>query len=320
MKAVIALCPNLMEVHFHTPKRLFYYPIQIVPLQPNDADVLSDNKLRLLLSSSIGHWSKVNSKEWDILIFAIRIIGDLTVFSFLFFSFQVEFINFFNVSPSVRQIVLDSIGGHRLRELFLFDCRDVDPVAELPRFNRLENLWIECPTMIHIGDEDFLVLRLPPGILADSGLFLPNLKTLSTAGNCLDHWSRLFECHRPSLTSLQLSCCHFGLPSMSQFNWDDTPRLWPNLMQLTLIGSCLVSYFNFNLAKVMDQIVPQLQHFKNFQKLVVHKVFDQKANKLISQIEPKFFTRINIEYLFTPDVHFSYLRAFPPRCLYLLPT
>ena len=63
------------------------------------------------------------------------------------------------------------------------------------------------------------------------GPFLPSLKKLVT-GCCLGEWSRLFERQRPLLTCLNLSCCHIGIPEVSDFNWNELPSLWPALEQL----------------------------------------------------------------------------------------
>ena len=76
-------------------------------------------------------------------------------------------------------------------------------------------------------------LLVPAAVMSDiSNQFLPNLKKLETLGTCLGQWSRLFECHRPLMTDVTLNCFHFGLPTLSRFNWSDIPELWPNLRQL----------------------------------------------------------------------------------------
>ena len=64
--------------------------------------------------------------------------------------------------------------------------------------------------------------------------FLPILNRLVVSGTCLGDWSRLFECNRPSLNTLFLSCSHIGIASKSPFNWEDIPNLWPNLQCLHL--------------------------------------------------------------------------------------
>ena len=60
---------------------------------------------------------------------------------------------------------------------------------------------------------------------------LPSLKKLVT-GCCLGEWSCLFERKRPSLTCLNLSCSHIGIPEASDYDWSDIPSLWPGLEQL----------------------------------------------------------------------------------------
>ena len=113
------------------------------------------------------------------------------------FFLQLKFASFFQVSQSVRRIVLNSIGGDHLRFLSLLNCHGVDPVAEFSRFTRLENLRFEESTMAAIAQ------RIRTKFLANSEHFLPNLKTLSTIGTCLGHWSCLFEYKSPSLTAWQ---------------------------------------------------------------------------------------------------------------------
>ena len=199
----------------------------------------------------------------------------------------MEFIGLKSVSHSVRQIVLNCIGGERLRKLLLVDCVDVDPIEEFSRFTRLENLRIQNSAMVPI--EDDLAQRIPPSILADCGQFLPNLKTLSVVGTCLGHWSRLFECRRRSLTALQLTCCHIGHPSMGRFNWSDTPRIWPNLQELTL--------FHPGRQDLLEQIVIQLSRFNNFQILRVPPCAGLRTKNLMAQVENEMVTGIHVDCL-----------------------
>lgn len=110
-----------------------------------------------------------------------------------------------NLPQSDRQIISNFTAGDRLRKLILVDCVDIDPVTEFLHFSRLEMLCIEGGIMISIKDVDD-AQRIPPEMLAHFGQLLPHLKSFSAVKTCLGHWSRLFECHRPSLTALQFSC------------------------------------------------------------------------------------------------------------------
>ena len=95
--------------------------------------------------------------------------------------------------------------------------------------------------------------------------FCLNLKKLELISTCLGQWSRLFECHRPALTELSLSCSHIGLPSVSRFNWSDTASyLWPNLRHLSLRN-----FHSPKLFKLLKSIVPHLVGFNDLEKLIL---------------------------------------------------
>jgi hypothetical protein len=116
-----------------------------------------------------------------------------------------------------------------------------------------------------IADAAALAKRVPSAILSDCGnTFLPNLKELKISSTCLDYWSRLFECHRPSLTKLKLSCFHIGLSSMSPFNWSDAPVLWPNLKELGLLNTRECTTLD-----PLRSITPHLKEFQKLEKLLV---------------------------------------------------
>ena len=86
--------------------------------------------------------------------------------------------------------------------------------------------------------------------------FLPRLKRLEVS-RCLEVWSRLFECHRPALTSLYLACPHFGMVDRSSFNWIDIPQLFPNLQEFHIDKGEGLSL------NILHQFVPQLKHLKS---------------------------------------------------------
>ena len=80
---------------------------------------------------------------------------------------------------------------------------------------------------------------------------------------CLGQWSRLFECHRPSLTDLNLSCFHLGVTSVIRFNWSDAvAHLWPNLSQVGI-------YSNLVTMQQINSITQQLMKFHHLKKYVI---------------------------------------------------
>ena len=166
---------------------------------------------------------------------------------------------FYYISSGDRRIWLECLGGDKLRKLTLIFCKDVDPIDELMPNNRLESLDVQSCSFIPISNNSLnFILR------NNNNEFLPRLKTLKMSENCSGQWSRLFEYHRPYLKSLTLSCPHIGLPSVSQFSWDDTPSLWPNLTVLTL-NSGLYTMDTIN------SLSPHLHKFLHLEKLVLPK-------------------------------------------------
>ena len=139
------------------------------------------------------------------------------------------------LSSSERQVILSCIGSDRLMDLSFVNCVSIDPIIEVMPYSRLQRLAMTQNTgMINLVATDVADMnsRLPPAILDDFSLFLPNLRIMTTFRTCLGPWSRLFECYRPKLTTLRLACSHIGLPSKSRYNWCDLPDLWPNLEKL----------------------------------------------------------------------------------------
>ena len=188
------------------------------------------------------------------------------------FDVQVESIGFFNFNRDYslyRRVVLTSIGiedSSPLRKLKFYECKDVDPVAELLPHVRLECVIFKICSFIPIANATEFAERVPEAVLADcSNRFLPKLKKLEYLNTCLGQWSRLFECHRPALTELSLTCSHIGLPFVSQFNWNDaTSYLWPNLRHLSLRH-----YDSFTLLKLLKSIVPHLGGFQHLKKFIL---------------------------------------------------
>jgi hypothetical protein len=119
---------------------------------------------------------------------------------------------------------------------------NINVLLELLPCTQLQDLYVfpgstVTPTTAHVAADDF-----PP-----LGQFLPNLKTFNSY-ICFGEWSPLFECHRPLLTVLLLSCPHLG--------WIDVPLLWPNLRDLRIYkGEGLT-------VEVLYKIAAQLKHLQ----------------------------------------------------------
>ena len=87
---------------------------------------------------------------------------------------------------------------------------------------------------------------------------------------------------------------------MSQFNWDDTPNLWPNLQELSLVNS------GHDAPGILNQIVPQLQRLNNLKKFVVpeqieflsgdDEIRSMKTKNLIAQFGSETTAGIQIDY------------------------
>ena len=183
-------------------------------------------------------------------------------------SFQVEEIGMSCVPTDYRTVIIDCLGGDRLRKLKLDICEDVDPLVELlPSSKGLQFLSLCDCTMAPIADLSVLVQRVPRAILDDcSNQFLPKLKKLKSVNTCIGYWSLLFECHRPALAKCILNCSHIGLfPSVTQcINWSDAPTLWPNLQVLGFLSNLECAAVN-----TLNAIAPHLAEFQYLEKLIV---------------------------------------------------
>ena len=165
-----------------------------------------------------------------------------------------------SIPTDYRRVVLDCLGDCQLRKLSLEECTDVNPLVELLPIKRLQVLSIQyCDLTPSITSAATLMNRVPRAVLDDcTDQFLPELKELDARNNCLGYWSRLFECHRPSLAKCYVKCFHLGLASVSQFNWSDAPNMWPNLKEL----GCAT----FNTLK---SIAPHLNEFQHPENIIV---------------------------------------------------
>ena len=162
-----------------------------------------------------------------------------------------------------HHVIVDCFGGDQLHTISLDTCWNIDLYALLLPHKQIEYLRIEECDLVRIQDADEFAEHVPAAVISDiSNQFLPNLKKLETLGTCLGQWSRLFECHRPLMTDVTLNCFHFGLPTLSRFNWSDIPELWPNLRQLKFSdGPSTLNALRF--------IVPLLNEFHHLENFIV---------------------------------------------------
>ena len=158
----------------------------------------------------------------------------------------------FSVLASYRQTLLSHIGSH-LRMMELFDCSNIDPVAELLPCTLLDSLDLSSSSLIS---------RPRPCLIDDVNIqFLPSLERLGTRATCLGDWSSLFECPRPLLTHLFLSCSHIGIESKSPlFDWHNIPEMWPNLQVLYILST---------LNLTLDKLDVILNQFNKLQRVCV---------------------------------------------------
>ena len=137
------------------------------------------------------------------------------------FSRQVKTVQFILVSSSYSRAVLASIGGQLLK-LHYRSCKNID-LSQLVPCDRLKELEFNCYTSFN---ETIDTPIIQP--------FLPKLKNLKSTDTCLGALSPVFECARVALKHLNLSCCHLGVPGVTQLSWRDIPDLWPNLETIDL--------------------------------------------------------------------------------------
>ena len=130
---------------------------------------------------------------------------------------------FNEVTYEYRKAVLSTLGG-QLTDLSFWNCPDITP-SELMPCVELEKLKLYGCTLMSLSN-------------SIDAVTLPNLKKL-TCCTCLGSSSRLLEVVQiPSLTQLHLKCAHFGIAAASNFNWEDVPRLYPNLKEFKLKILC----------------------------------------------------------------------------------
>ena len=172
------------------------------------------------------------------------------------------------VPADIRRVVLDCLGGRTLLKLVVNNTTqdDINPITELLPLTQLEHLHLANCTFTPVSTAH----------LAECGnRFLPKLKTLSSDCTCFGDRSPFFDCLRPLLTELHLSCyCNFRLPfDSSQFKWNNTHELWPNLRRLAL----LISEYNSNCPYeyrrmqpgALDSITLYLNWFQQLEELKI---------------------------------------------------
>jgi len=183
-------------------------------------------------------------------------------------------VSFRAVPSDFRQTAL-SVIGHQLQVLKFTNSQSVDIFAELFPFPQLKELIISSGCTL----SPFPV-ELP---LAVDNL-LPNLMKL-TIFICLGQWSRVFECHRPSLVSVRLACPHFNIPSRSRLKWNNLSNIWPNLRHLAF-NRAFNNTEGLEL-EILYQFIPQL---KQLQLLTLP--YDSPRSRERSQLFVEFVTQM----------------------------
>lgn len=126
---------------------------------------------------------------------------------------------------------------------------DLLPCIQLELLQITQTNDSNVKSVLKPGDEIF---SLPE---VQAGNFLPNLKMMFS-GICLGKKSRLFE-EKNSLTTLELHCSHIGT-NASDFNWNDVPKFWVNLQELSI---------SFTTGLRMDMLRQLILRLKNLQQL-----------------------------------------------------
>ena len=228
MQAIQALCPNLRKVELGLR---IYGGIR-------NADNFSAHQLRDFLLDQL------NSSWQNVFNYFLFLYTDLPITKLeICDSLKVNHLKFLSGSPDYRRAVLTALGPRLIKLDVSYSTIDV--VAELTPYSQLEELSISFFSAVPQVQVEILPTEN----------FLPRLKKLSV-DSCLGNWSRLFECPRPSLTSLYLACPHFGIVDRSPFNWIDIPRLFPNLQELHFDKGAGLSL------DILREFVPQLKHLK----------------------------------------------------------
>ena len=182
---------------------------------------------------------------------------------------------------SLRRSILSSSIGEQLVRLELEHCHDFD-LADLIPLTQLEELILGEGTAVRSPPH-------PTDVVVEADLFLPRLKKM-TSTKCLGTcWGKVFECKRPTLIELHLSCFHIGFyQEGNDLTWEDLPKLWSNLRHLS------VNSPNPGLTvEKLSEIVPQFQHLTKLQlsKFMLRQAKDkQMAWDLTDELEKRATT------------------------------
>ena len=167
-----------------------------------------------------------------------------------------------NVNNLYRRVVLEVLGGgEKLKKLTLVQCNNVHPGLELLPCTKLQMLAIKQGSFVPVPDLEDFVLPLPDAVIDDlPNKFLSHLANLDIRDTCPVQWSKVFECHRPFLTELSVSCLHIGTGDGLN-GWYQVNILWPNLRQLI--------FYEYGTAtlNMIRSIAPYLWQFQHLKEL-----------------------------------------------------
>lgn len=159
---------------------------------------------------------------------------------------QVRFITFGPVDAEYRKAILSSLGSQLISLCFVLG-QDFDLIELLPCTQLRQLVITKC---------EFKSTQTP----IPKEVFLPALRFLHLQ-SCLEA-PNLLHMEIPSLVELRLHCAHFGLPEVSNLNWNDLPLLYPNLRHFILCYPCksltldLVRKFPLELANLKSIELP----------------------------------------------------------------
>jgi len=175
-------------------------------------------------------------------------------------------VTFDDVDDDYREAVLSTLGG-QLTDLRFWNCPDITPSELIPCIE-LEKLKLFGCTLMSLSN-------------SIDAVTLPNLKKL-TCSTCLGSSSRLLEMVlMPSLTQLHLMCAHFGTAAASNFNWEDVPRLYPNLKEFKL--KILCKSLTLEIVRRISKQLPFLEFIRL--PLEMSKQNQQMSEELIAELE-----------------------------------
>jgi len=162
----------------------------------------------------------------------------------------VRFTAIFGIGPEYFRVLLASIGDKFIN--MEFEVCNIN-LLDLVLCTNLEVLDFGFGCELDSTPESAL-----DQINQGGTMFLPNLKEL-TVGCCMGKSSRLIETIRPSLTKVDLLCCHLENPLVDDLsNWEDLPDLWPNIQELGMETAYGLTM------DMLRRIVPRLKSIQVF--------------------------------------------------------